>query len=104
MSLTTEEVHWIGERIPIPDFSEDQIHQPFDQTAAVLEARMQPVVNVPLPSWVVGDNSMGHCGHVDGTLILHFDEPERRVSVSVFQHLGKIQCPFHDASVCSVSG
>jgi protein phosphatase len=55
LRLTPEEVHWVGHRIPIPSFSLDQIEQLLDETFKILDDEKQPIQDVPLPAWIIGD-------------------------------------------------
>jgi diadenosine tetraphosphatase ApaH/serine/threonine PP2A family protein phosphatase len=55
LRLTPEEVHWVGERIPIPSFSLEQIEELLDETFKILDSEKQPFQDVPLPAWILGD-------------------------------------------------
>jgi protein phosphatase len=55
LRLTPEEVHWIGDRIPIPSFSLEQINGLLDATTTLLEGDKQALQDAPLPCWLVGD-------------------------------------------------
>jgi protein phosphatase len=55
LKLMTEEVHWVGQRIPLPAFEKDNIAKLFTETKSVLARSSVPVVTVPFPAWVIGD-------------------------------------------------
>jgi diadenosine tetraphosphatase ApaH/serine/threonine PP2A family protein phosphatase len=55
LSLLPEEIHKVGARIPIPSFDVHQIRGLIDAAAPILQDDCKPVLDLPLPAWVIGD-------------------------------------------------
>jgi protein phosphatase len=55
MRLSVEEIHWVGQRIPIPGFSVTQMTNLITTAKAILSQEARAVLDLPLPAWIIGD-------------------------------------------------
>jgi hypothetical protein len=53
--LQTEEIHWVGQRIPLPEFSLLQIQNLIEAAKTIITQEASPVLDLPLPAWIIGD-------------------------------------------------
>jgi len=53
--ITSEEVHWVGSRIPIPRFTCDEVQRLIRETLRLVKQEAAPLVRASLPAWIIGD-------------------------------------------------
>jgi protein phosphatase len=105
MRLSPEEIHWVGQRIPIPQFSVGQMTALVSTAQSILAQEACAVIDLPMPAWLIGDlhgnfhdllRALSTIGHFSGEKLIFLGDYVDRgdYSLEVVLLLIALKCQF----------